>query len=89
MFTVALDEASVIPDGDHNLNDLSDTELFRLIDFLPEGYKAVFNLSIEGYNHKEIAAMLNVYESTSRSQLTKAKAQLQKLIIAKGYKHVR
>ena len=45
---------------------------------LPEGYRVVFNLyAIEGYSHKEIAELLHIKESTSRSQLVKARKMLQ------------
>lgn len=57
-------------------------ELLRLIARLPEGYRLVFNLNvIEGYSHKEIADMLGIQESTSRSQLVKARKMLQSMII--------
>ena len=50
----------------------------RLIDNLPEGYKMVFVLyAIEGYKHREIAEMLDITESTSKSQLFKARRLLQ------------
>jgi RNA polymerase sigma-70 factor (ECF subfamily) len=43
----------------------------------------VFNLyAIEGYNHKEIAEMLGIQESTSRSQLVKARKMLQARVTA-------
>jgi RNA polymerase sigma-70 factor (ECF subfamily) len=49
-----------------------------LIDQLPEGYKAVFVLyAVEGYKHHEIAEMLDISESTSKSQLFKARRTLQ------------
>lgn len=51
----------------------------ELIDELPEGYKMVFILyAIEGYKHQEIAEMLDITENTSKSQLFKARKQLQK-----------
>ena len=50
----------------------------QLIDELPNGYKMVFVLyAIEGYKHHEIASMLNISESTSKTQLFKARKQLQ------------
>lgn len=50
----------------------------RLIDDLPEGYRTVFVMYvIEEYKHKDIAEVLNISESTSRSQLTKARKMLQ------------
>ena len=57
----------------------------HLIDELPEGYKAVFLLNaIEGYGHKEIAAMLEISEGTSKSQLFKARKMLQDNLSLKG-----
>ena len=54
-------------------------DLMKIIDALPTGFKTVFNLyEIEGYSHKEIAAMLHIAESTSRSQLGRAKSLLKK-----------
>ena len=51
----------------------------ELIDQLPEGYRMVFILyAVEGYKHQEIAEMLNISESTSKSQLFKARRLLQK-----------
>ncbi|MEM6700073.1 MAG: sigma-70 family RNA polymerase sigma factor [Bacteroidota bacterium] len=48
------------------------------IDQLPSGYRMVVNLfMIDGYSHKEIAEMLQIKESTSRSQLTRAIRQLK------------
>lgn len=56
-----------------------DTEHIQsLIDSLPDGYRAVFVLhAIEGYKHQEIAEMLDISESTSKSQLFKARRVLQ------------
>ena len=54
-------------------------ELTRLVQRLPCGYRMVFNLFvIEGYNHKEIADLLNISVSTSKTQLFKAKAALKR-----------
>lgn len=52
--------------------------IIALIAELPEGYRQVFNLySVEGYSHKEIAEMMGCKESTSRSNLFKAKKILR------------
>ncbi len=57
---------------------LSEAELLNLVRQLPDGYRAVFNLvAIEGYSHAEAATLLGIQESTSRSQLTKARRQLE------------
>jgi RNA polymerase sigma-70 factor (ECF subfamily) len=61
---------------------LTEKELLELINALPDGYRIIFNLYvIEGYQHDEIAAMLNIQAGTSRSQLVKARNMLQKMII--------
>jgi RNA polymerase sigma factor (sigma-70 family) len=63
-------------------NNLGQEEIMKLINQLPEGYKIVFNLNvIEGYSHDEIAQMLNIQASTSRSQLVKARKMLQAQIL--------
>ena len=56
---------------------LSEAELLQLISRLPDGYRVVFNLvAVEGYSHAEVAETLGIQESTSRSQLTKARRWL-------------
>ena len=64
----------------HLLEDHLEVEdLMRLISDLPIGYRTVFNLyAIEGYSHKEVAEALNIQESTSKSQLSRARVLLQK-----------
>ncbi|MBT8298794.1 MAG: RNA polymerase sigma factor [Maribacter sp.] len=59
-------------------SDLDVEHIQILIDALPEGYKMVFILFvIEGYRHNEIAELLQISESTSKSQLFKARKMLQ------------
>jgi len=56
-------------------------EIQRLIETLPIGYRTVFNLNvIEGFTHREIAHDLDITESASRSQLSRAKKMLQEKI---------
>lgn len=60
---------------------LEEEDLLNLLNFIPEGCKTVFNLfAIEGFGHKEIAAMLNISEGTSKSQLNVAKTKLKDLV---------
>jgi len=62
--------------------ELEVNEIQKLIDALPEGYKTVFVLyAVEGYKHSEIAELLQVSESTSKTQLFKARKMLQKIFI--------
>jgi len=56
-------------------------DLLKIIQTLPPGFRTVFNLyAIEGYSHKEIGDMLDISEGTSKSQYSRAKAHLQKII---------
>ncbi|MEZ4887887.1 MAG: RNA polymerase sigma factor [Chitinophagales bacterium] len=55
--------------------------LLKMVQQLPDGYRMVFNLYvIEGYSHKEIAEQLEISQSTSKTQLRKAKIALRKMI---------
>jgi RNA polymerase sigma factor (sigma-70 family) len=59
-------------------------QVVECIRILPLGYRTVLNLyAIEGYTHKEIAKMLEIEESTSRSQYTRAKAMLEDVLVKK------
>lgn len=59
-------------------------QIVECIRILPVGYRAVLNLyAIEGYTHKEIAEMLDIEESTSRSQYTRSKAMLETILTKK------
>jgi RNA polymerase sigma-70 factor (ECF subfamily) len=61
--------------------NLSKERLMAMIQELPDGYRMVFNLyAIEGFGHKDIAAMLGITESTSKTQLLKARKVLRKKI---------
>ncbi|MBD1261866.1 RNA polymerase sigma factor [Maribacter polysiphoniae] len=65
--------------GNNTISTDMDVEHIQmLIDALPEGYKMVFVLYVvEGYKHQEIAELLQITESTSKSQLFKARKMLQ------------
>lgn len=83
--TESLDVSLPEPDL-HAFSEQEAEDVYQLITQLPTGYRTVFNLFvIEGYNHAEIAAMLDISESTSRSQLFKAKALLKKILTQEGY----
>ena len=59
-------------------------QIVECIRLLPMGYRTVLNLfAIEGYSHKEVALLLDIEESTSRSQFTRAKAMLEDILIKK------
>jgi RNA polymerase sigma-70 factor (ECF subfamily) len=59
-------------------------QVVECIRLLPIGYKTVLNLfAIEGYSHREIGTLLDIEESTSRSQYTRAKTMLSNILIKK------
>lgn len=67
------------------VSQFTEQEILAAIQQLTPAYRAVFNLYvIEGYSHKEIADFLNITESTSRSNLVKARSRLQGLIKRNG-----
>ena len=66
------------------INNLSYEELIQAISELPLGYRTVFNMYvIDEKGHKEIASELNISESTSKTQLFKARNLLQKNLMMK------
>ncbi|MBD0287422.1 MAG: sigma-70 family RNA polymerase sigma factor [Flavisolibacter sp.] len=63
-------------------------QVIECIRLLPIGYRTVLNLyAIEGFSHREIGEMLDIEESTSRSQYTRAKAMLEDILIKKKILH--
>lgn len=67
------------------LEDMTAHEIMRAVQSLPATYRSVFNLYIiEGFNHKEIAEKLRISESTSRSNLVKARKKLQEVLSKLG-----
>lgn len=64
------------------LEQITAKELIQLVQQLPTGYRVVFNLyAIEGYTHREIADLLQISISTSKSQLHKARKLLQRQLV--------
>ncbi len=60
------------------VDTLDSKKILRLVQELPQGYRTVFNMyCVDGYSHKEIAEHLGVSESTSKTQLFKARKMLQ------------
>jgi RNA polymerase sigma-70 factor (ECF subfamily) len=83
-FTERLEAANEYQDSEDILSGISYQEILDMIRQLSPAYRAVFNLHvIEGYKHEEIAEMLNISVGTSKSNLSKAKKNLQ--LILKDY----
>ena len=77
--------------SDETLDLISIDDLLFYIQALPKGYRKILNLYVfEGLRHHEIAKQLNISESTSRSQYTRAKVLLKQKILKKtGLKYER
>lgn len=81
MMEVNLENETDFQDQSYELNHLEVVELREMVESLPVGYRTVFNLfAIEGYSHQEIATLLGITESTSKSQLNRARKTLKEKI---------
>ncbi len=71
------DECADIPDDEVDTEAIPSAVIYEAIRALPTGYRTVFNLFVvEGKSHQEIASLLHIKESSSASQLHRAKALL-------------
>lgn len=70
--------------------EISDAEvnveiIHKAIEMLPDGYRIIFSLyAVEGYDHSEIAEIMNISESTSKSQYSRARMKLKEIIKSNG-----
>lgn len=80
--TEDLDTAYHVSSNDPNvLSQLAQQEILAAIQTLTAAYRNVFNLYvIEGYSHREIGDILGISESTSRSNLVKARSKLRAML---------
>ena len=59
-------------------------KIFKGIEMLPDGYRIILTLYLlEGYDHSEISQILDISESTSKSQYMRAKERLRKILSIK------
>ncbi len=80
-YAMDIEHTKIEATAESAIEKLSAREIIDLVASLPDSYRTVFNLYvIEGYDHKEIATMLDITDGTSRSHLAKARVKLQKLI---------
>ena len=83
---VELDSEWVLEVGEEDgiVEDMSASYLMSLVQKMPEGYRIVFNMfAVEGYSHKEIADTLGISVNTSKSQYSRARIFLQKMLSKK------
>ena len=75
------DHLETIDPQETSINKLSYKEIIDIVQRLSPGYRTVFNLYvIDGYKHEEIAKQLNITVGTSKSNLAKAKMNIQKML---------
>jgi RNA polymerase sigma-70 factor (ECF subfamily) len=68
--------------NDYIIENMNAENLLRILNSIPTGYKVVFNLfAIEGYSHQEIADQLGISVNTSKSQYSRAREYMQKVLI--------
>ena len=71
------------------ISNMETASLLSILQELPDGYKAVFNLyAVEGYSHREVGEILGISDVTSRSQYSRAKQHLIKLLAKYGIKRI-
>ncbi len=79
--TVDIEEVYDSEQHTYAMDGLEASDLLKLIQRLPDGYRVVFNMyAIEGYSHKEIAETLHITEGASKSQLSRARSWLKERI---------
>jgi RNA polymerase sigma-70 factor (ECF subfamily) len=78
-----IEEGRYIAEEEEDVIDrsLDVTKIKKAMNYLPDGYRAIFSLyAIEGYDHQEIGQILNISESTSKSQYSRAKKKIRELL---------
>lgn len=79
---------SGLAEQDTALDHIQTKDIMRHIQAMPAGYRTVLNLYVfEDMSHKDIAALLQISESTSKSQLFKARSMLKQKITEQGAGH--
>jgi RNA polymerase sigma-70 factor (ECF subfamily) len=81
---VSMEEAMHIPEREDILSRIGYKELMSMVQSLSAAYRTVFNMYvIDGFKHEEIAGQLGISVSTSKSNLTRARARLKQMILQK------
>ena len=81
---ISMEEAKNLPTNEDILSRINYKDLIEMVQTLSFAYRTVFNMYvIDGFKHQEIAEKLGISVSTSKSNLTRARAKLQELVTAK------
>ncbi|SFB54378.1 RNA polymerase sigma factor [Algoriphagus aquimarinus] len=90
MMEINMENETEFQDHNYELNHMETEDLMRMVESLPVGYRTVFNLfAIEGFSHQEIGDLLGISESTSKSQLNRARNTLKEKIASQTPKERR
>jgi RNA polymerase sigma factor (sigma-70 family) len=77
-----IEKTVYVEDTSDVISEMSAAQILELVNRLTPAYRAVFNLYVvEGYSHNEIGEILGISDGTSKSNLAKARARLQDMII--------
>lgn len=82
-----IDEVAHVPETKEDNEDYTYEvqQIKNAMRLLPQGYKAIFSLyTLEGYDHEEIASIMKISVSTSKSQYHRAKKKLKEIITLQG-----
>lgn len=82
------DNVAYLPDNDHweIETEINLSAIYKCIEELPNKCKSVVKLYLlEGYDHQEVAQILDISEVASRSQLSRGKSKLKELLIHQNY----
>lgn len=78
---VDVEDSQLTSQKENSLEGFTLEDLYKMIDNLPTGSRIIFNLfAIEGYSHKEISQKLEISEGTSKSQYSRARQLLRRMI---------
>jgi len=81
VFTDTVPENTYENDDNVDSSHLDVKRIHKAMEQLPDGYRVIFSLYlIEGYDHSEIAQILNISESTSKSQFSRAKQRIKDIL---------
>lgn len=84
-FSIDIDQISTVDhhyELDLNFDDYTYNKVLQVLNKIPQGYKIVFSMYVlDEMSHSEIASMLNITESTSRTQLYKARKLIKKNLV--------
>ncbi|MBN1950509.1 MAG: RNA polymerase sigma factor [Bacteroidales bacterium] len=82
VYTEHVPEADPSEDRDPETYELDVKKIHKAMEQLPEGYRVIFSLYLlEGYDHGEIAQIMGITESTSKSQFSRAKQKIKEILI--------